>query len=110
VHQVSCESPISAIPHITENALKESKQSKWTALVKQFGAGRVAQHEWDWEDGDFLPVYEYQHVSCITDVWVEWATGLNGFIPVRELMEKWGPKWRRNILGERQRVHVARLS
>ena len=57
----------------------------------------MSSHEWDWEDGDYLPHYEYQPVSHITDVWTEWASGLNGYIPVQDLMERWGPKWRRNV-------------
>jgi len=66
-------------------------------LIGESGASCVSLHEWDWEDRDYLPHYEYQSVSCITDVWTEWASGLNGYIPVQDLTERWGPKWRRNL-------------
>lgn len=103
---VSCDMPSASLsaqpaqPAVSRNAtdvLMAAKQLKWTALLEQFGATHVNNHDWDWEDGDFLPRYEYQSVSRITDIWVEWASGLNGFIPVRDLTEKWGPKWRRNL-------------
>jgi hypothetical protein len=34
-------------------------------------------------------------------VWTEWPSGLDGHLPVRELEERWGPKWRRNVTGQR---------
>jgi hypothetical protein len=78
------------------DAVTTSQQSTWAALNETFGT-RMSSHEWDWEDGDYLPRYEYQPVSRIMDVWTEWASGLNGYISVRDLTERWGPKWRRNV-------------
>ena len=28
---------------------------------------------------------------------MEWASGLNGYIPVRDMTERWGPKWHQNV-------------
>jgi hypothetical protein len=84
----------SAAQHV--DAITESKHLKWAAITQKFNQ-QAGTHEWDWEDGDYLPRYEYQPITCITDVWTEWASGLNGYIPVRDLTERWGARWRRNL-------------
>jgi len=78
------------------DAVTTSQLFSWMVLNETFGTC-MSSHEWDLEDGDYLPHYEYQPVSHITDVWTEWASGLNGYIPVWDLMERWGPKWHRNM-------------
>jgi len=78
------------------DTITESKHLKWAAITQKFNQ-QASTHEWDWQDGDYLPRYEYQPLTCITDVWTEWASGLNGYIPVRDLMERWGARWRRNL-------------
>lgn len=101
--QIRCELPSSgmhssapaAAQHV--DAITTSKHLKWATITEKFGIERTSMHQWDWEDGDYLPCYEYQTVTSITDVWTEWASGLNGYIPVRDLMERWGAKWRRNL-------------
>ena len=74
---------------------------KWNALIAKYGEARVHQHAWDWVHGDFLPVYLYQSVDRLTDYWTEWAEGIGGYLPTRELTEVWGAKWRRNNGGQR---------
>ena len=70
---------------------------KWATITEKFGIERTSMHQWDWEDGDNLPCYEYQTVTSIKDVWTEWASGLSGYIPVWDLMERWGAKWCWNL-------------
>lgn len=59
----------------------------------------MRKHDWSY-DKDFLPVYQYQTVSRISDIWHEWSTGLNGYLPVRNLNEAWGARWRRGDRGQ----------
>jgi hypothetical protein len=40
-------------------------------------------------------------VTTISDIWIEWAEGVDGFLPVRDLTERWGARWRRNDAGQR---------
>lgn len=47
----------------------------------------------------WLPFYRFQPLARITDIWKEFDEGLNGFLPVRDLNNTWGAKWRRNIAG-----------
>ncbi|KAJ6453431.1 hypothetical protein C8R47DRAFT_1168239 [Mycena vitilis] len=62
----------------------EAQVAAWNLLVEKYGAR--------------LPYYTYHPKPAkITDVWVEWTTGLNGCLSGRELEEGWGPAWRRNV-------------
>jgi hypothetical protein len=53
----------------------------------------------------YIPIYFYQYlyllVHTISKVWTEWSSGLNGHLPVRELEDRWGPRWRRNVPSQR---------
>ncbi|KAJ7927222.1 hypothetical protein B0H13DRAFT_2312828 [Mycena leptocephala] len=69
-----------------------------------FYAGR--HHEWEWvtlgkDSNSYLPFYAFQEMDTVTAIWVEWASGLNGFWAVRDLEENWGAKWRRNNQGQK---------
>ncbi|KAF8421337.1 hypothetical protein L210DRAFT_857074, partial [Boletus edulis BED1] len=68
----------------------------WVALTKRYGRAHLDAHEWEWRDGDWLPHYRYQPVSMITELWTEHTEGLGGHLSTRELVERWGAKWRRN--------------
>ncbi|KAJ6540767.1 hypothetical protein B0H19DRAFT_1078165 [Mycena capillaripes] len=75
----------------------------WKTLADKYGDERLRRHQWEWltsgpKPNTYLPYYQYQPVSKITDVWTEWTIGVNGFLPTRELDEGWGdrPCWRRN--------------
>ncbi|KAG1843937.1 hypothetical protein DFJ58DRAFT_803769 [Suillus subalutaceus] len=72
-------------------------QQQWTSLVDRFGAERLLKHSWEWVLGDYLPLYTFQPVTCIMQVWDEYVAGLNGFLAVRDLDERWQARWRRNI-------------
>ncbi|KAK7024129.1 hypothetical protein R3P38DRAFT_3270510 [Favolaschia claudopus] len=75
----------------------------WQALVQKFGDIRLRNHQWEWltagpKPNSYLPYYTYQPVSKISDIWVEWTTGLNGFLSTRELEEAFSrPSWRRDV-------------
>jgi hypothetical protein len=80
-----------------------AKEEKWAQLTARFDESRLRQHVWEWvsKDKDWLPVYKYQPVTTISDIWVEWAEGVGGFLSVRDLTECWGARWRRNDAGQR---------
>lgn len=78
-----------------------AQSSKWNFLVVKYGEARVHKHSWEWIRGDFLPFYVYQSVERLTDYWTEWAEGMGGYLPTRELTEVWGARWRRNNGGQR---------
>jgi hypothetical protein len=54
----------------------------------------MRKHDWQY-DTDYMPFYRFQSVSQICDIWTEWSTGLNGYLPVSNLNEGWGARWRR---------------
>jgi hypothetical protein len=47
----------------------------------------------------YLPFYTFQTPSKVTDIWTEYTSGLNGFLPVRDLEDTWGARWSRNNSG-----------
>lgn len=75
----------------------DARQQQWTSLVDRFGVEQLLKHSWEWVSGDYLPLYTFQPVNRITEVWDEHAAGLNGFLAVRDLDERWQARWRRNI-------------
>ncbi|KAK7008468.1 hypothetical protein R3P38DRAFT_3210716 [Favolaschia claudopus] len=84
-------------------ASSEAQVAAWQALVQKFGDTRLRNHQWEWltagpKPNSYLPYYTYQPVSKISDIWVEWTTGLNGFLSTRELEEAFSrPSWRRDV-------------
>jgi hypothetical protein len=75
----------------------DARQQQWTSLVDRFGVEQLLKHGWEWVSGDYLPLYTFQPVTRITEVWDEYVAGLNGFLAVRDLDERWQARWRRNI-------------
>lgn len=75
----------------------DARQQQWTSLVDRFGVERLLKHGWEWVSGNYLPLYTFQPVTRITEVWDEYVAGLNGFLAVRDLDERWQARWRRNI-------------
>lgn len=71
--------------------------TKWDALRARYGDDLVFQHVWQLIGSELMPLYDMQPVKTIVDVWHEFASGLNSFLPVRELEENFGSKWRFNI-------------
>jgi hypothetical protein len=71
----------------------DRKLAQWKALTDKFDEVRMRKHEWQYE-ADYVPCYHFQQVTRICDIWTEWSTGLNGFLPVRNLNEGWGSRWR----------------
>ena len=71
--------------------------------LTRFSESQLRQHQWEWvvKDKDWLPIYKYQQVTTISDIWDKWAQGLHGFLSVRDLTERWGARWRRNDAGQR---------
>lgn len=82
------------------NVLEEdTRAAQWKTLTDKFDETRMQKHEWTY-DTDFLPIYRYQTVTRISDIWNEWSTGLNGYLAVRNLNEAWNARWRRGDRGQ----------
>ncbi|OAX36863.1 hypothetical protein K503DRAFT_867272 [Rhizopogon vinicolor AM-OR11-026] len=58
---------------------------------------RLQKHGWELVCGELLPIYAFQPVTRITEIWDEHAAGLNGYLAVRDLDERWQARWRRNV-------------
>lgn len=76
-----------------------TKAAQWKGLTDKFDETRMRQHQWEYNK-DYMPIYRYQPAPRICDIWVEWSTGLNGYLPVRNLNEAWGARWRRGDRGQ----------
>jgi hypothetical protein len=74
----------------------DASQTKWAALVAKYDEGHLKRHQWEWASGDWLPYYRYKHATQISDIWVEWSDGVDGYLSVWDLTECWGARWRRN--------------
>jgi hypothetical protein len=88
---------LSAVAAVVSGDARKAEQ--WKALTDKFDETRMRKHDWSY-DTDYMPFYRFQQVSQICDVWTEWSTGLNGFLPVRNLNEGWGARWRRGNRGQ----------
>ena len=77
----------------------DRRLAQWKALTAKFDEVRMRKHEWLYE-ADYVPLYRFQQVTHICDIWTEWSTGLNGFLPVRNLNEGWGARWRQGNRGQ----------
>jgi Transcriptional activator of glycolytic enzymes len=84
-------STLSAVEAAASN--DDRKLAQWRAFTERFDEVRMRKHEWKY-DTDYTPLYRFQQVTQICDLWTEWSTGLNGFLPVRNLDEGWGSRWR----------------
>src|SRR6201995_1249007 len=72
--------------------------ASWSNLVQRYGQDQVLKHMWDWEGNQLVPHYDLQQVKSLDDVWKEYTVGLNGFLPLRELKERWtNPSWHQNL-------------
>jgi len=94
-HSLSPSQPTLSTPPST-TIHDSTQETKWAELTAHFAEARLRQHAWDWssKDKDWLPIYKYQVVTNISDVWIEWAEGIGGFLPVHDLTEHWGARWR----------------
>src|SRR5882762_2373061 len=88
---------LSAVAAVVSGDARKAEQ--WKALTDKFDETRMRKHDWSY-DTDYMPFYRFQQVSQICDVWTEWSTGLNGFLPVRNLNEGWGARWRQGNRGQ----------
>ena len=90
----------------------DRRLAQWKALTDKFDEVCMWKHEWLYE-ADYVPLYCFQQVTHICDIWTEWSTGLNGFLPVRNLKEGWGARWQRGNRGQGtencRRAHVVGL-
>jgi len=61
-------------------------------------ATQILKHEWEYIHDMWVPKYEFQSLRSLEDVWPEWACGLNGFLLVCVLQEKFcKPAWHRSV-------------
>lgn len=88
---------ISSTPPFTNDHISGLQLEKWKDLVLAYPESRLRQHSWEWRAEDWLPHYLYPEVTSITTIWEEWANGLDGYLSTRQLEERWGAKWRRNL-------------
>jgi len=89
--------PASVTPSQTSSADLNARQQKWDALTGQFDTKQLQRHSWEWVSEEFLPVYTFQPVTHITEIWDEHAAGLNGFLAVHDFDKHWQAHWRQNI-------------
>lgn len=70
----------------------------WVTLTQLYNVSMLAKHTWDWEGNHLVPRYDFQKVSTFEDLWREYTEGLNGYLPFREIKERWAtnPAWHRN--------------
>jgi len=88
-------SPLAIDPALpSELSHGDPRSEKWVQLTTKYGHAKLDAHEWEWRGDDWLPVYCYQPVSAISDLWTEHVDGLNGHLSTRELKDRWGAKWR----------------
>jgi hypothetical protein len=80
-----------AVATTSEDAMKVAQ---WKVLTDKFDETRMRKHNWEYGTA-YMPLYRFQPISRISDIWTEWSTGLNGYLPVRNLNEQWGARWRR---------------
>lgn len=95
--------PTTHTPSVSSSILGQSgfsitQTAAWNLLALRYSETRLRRHQWEWipKTNSFLPHYTFQPVPKITDIWIEWASGLNGFLSVRELNEGWNAKWKRD--------------
>ncbi|TFY74089.1 hypothetical protein EWM64_g9923 [Hericium alpestre] len=79
--------------------MPDPRTKKRDRLLQKYGETCIAHHEWKLVDNQLVLLYALQAVKTVSDIWIEYSIGLNGFLPVHELEENWGPKWRMNISG-----------
>lgn len=91
-----CPSPSSSLSSSLPTSLT-TPDIKWKQYLERFGEAQWKTHAPQWINGDWLPMYEYQLATQITDYWKEWTVGLGGYLPVRVLTEVWDARWRRNV-------------
>jgi hypothetical protein len=89
--------PSIASPAFTNEYIMGLQKDKWAELVAAYPEARLRKHKWEWREQDWLPLYTYPEVVHITEIWEEWASGLHGHLSTRQLEERWGAKWRRNL-------------
>jgi hypothetical protein len=77
------------------------QQTAWAELAVKLNETRLRLHQWEWRTSgngahSYIPYYTFQTVLKVSDLWTEWASGLNGLLAVRDLEEHWGALWRRD--------------
>jgi len=68
------------------------KVAQWKVLMDKFDETCMHRHDWEY-DMAYMPLYRFQPISRISNIWTEWSMGLNGYLPVWNLNEEWGARW-----------------
>ncbi|KAI0073130.1 hypothetical protein K474DRAFT_261911 [Panus rudis PR-1116 ss-1] len=97
----ACALPFPVLPSSapTTVAAETPEARKWNELLGRYPhwQARLQQHpEWTFEGSQWVPVYRFQPVNAIMDIWTEFAEGIGAYLPVRFMNEVWGAKWKRN--------------
>ena len=93
IHQLVAHFTPPAPPPATSPDVDDGRKlAQWKALTDRIDEVHLWKHEW-WYEADYVPHYHFQQLTYICDIWTEWSTGLNGFLPLWHLNEGWGAKW-----------------
>lgn len=75
---------------------EEVRAAEWKRLTAKMDKTRLRRHTWGYQKkhANPIPAYQFCSLTKIADIWTEWSSGIDGYLPVRQLEEEWGPKWR----------------
>lgn len=88
--------PGATSPTLSVTVDKQAQAAHWALLTAKFEETRLRRHNWAYKanNPNPIPLYDWCSLTKISDIWTEWSTGINGYLPVRLLEEGWGAKWR----------------
>jgi Transcriptional activator of glycolytic enzymes len=89
--------PIRLAPPFVNDHVAHLQLEKWSELACTYTEPHLGKHMWEWRGEDWVPYYTYPEIASITVIWEEWTNGLDGFLSTRQLEERWGARWRRNL-------------
>ncbi|KAF7369757.1 hypothetical protein MVEN_00307500 [Mycena venus] len=96
--------PASAPPPVGASLTpSETQTAAWQRMAEKYSDSRLRRHQWEWitsgpKANTYMPYYQYQPLSKVTDIWTEYTDGLNGHLSTRDLDEGWSrPSWRRKV-------------
>lgn len=87
-------------PHSDPLLVRQLEQQQH--LISELGEAQFYLHRpWQQIGGQLVPSYSFQPASTVADLWAEWTTGLNGYMSVSLLVNRWSTKWRKGDAAKR---------
>lgn len=93
-----------SFPSFSVDLFERTKQLDAIYELKKKYGDKLTKHRFTWEkyrtgrvNSEWLPIYEYKSNLSISEIWEEFANGLDGKLSIRQLEEGWQARWRRNI-------------